>query len=209
MAYDQLKIYNNALRYLGEGALASLSENRGPRFLLDGVWDEDPIRYCLEQGQWQFATKTMKMTAEPSIEPDFGYRYAFEKSDDWCRTVAISANEYFSEPYNMFNDEAAFIWSPVDILYVKFVSDDNDYGRNYALWSPSFFEYVSAYHAWKIVGRVTTNKTSREELDGIMEKHLANAQGKDGVNRPVAYPSRGSWVHSRHGRNSNWNRERR
>ena len=209
MAFDRLKVYNNALRLLGESRLENLSENRGPRYLLDDVWDEDPIGYCLEQGQWQFATKTMKIVADPALVPDFGYRYGFEKSEDYVRTVAISGNEYFSEPFNDFSDEAGIWWADIDILYVKIVSDDEDYGRDWAKWSRSFFEYVSAYMAWKIVGRVTSSKTSRDELADIMKRELANAQGKDGVNRPAAYPSRGSWAHARHGRNGWGNRERR
>lgn len=207
MAYTQLQIYNNALRYLGEGKLANLSEDRGPRYLLDDVWDEDPIKFALEQGTWGFAVKTLKLTADPGLEPDFGYRYGFEKPEDYIGTAAISDNEYFQEPYNAFADEAGYWYADIDIMYVKIVSDANDYGRNTARWTASFFEYVSAYCAWKVVGRITTNKTSRDELQAIMDKNLSNAQGKDAKNRPTSFPSRGSWNSARMGRN--YNREGR
>lgn len=209
MAYTQLQIYNNALtNYLGEGALESLSEQRGPRYLLDGVWSEDPIKYCLEQGQWQFATRTVKLEADPSIDPEFGYRFGFPHPDDYCRTVAISNDEYFTEPYTRFADERKIFYAEIDVLYLKFVSDDDTYGRDYANWSPSFFEFISCYHAWKIVNRVTGSKTTRAELQAELEKMKSDAQAKDGSNRPTSFPSRGAWAAARHGRNY-FNRERR
>jgi len=210
MAYDQLKIYNNALvNYLGEGKLNTLAEERGPRYLLDQVWEEDPVLYCLEQGSWQFATRTVRLEADPGIEPDFGMRYVFAKPDDYVRTAAMSASEYFNEAFTGFTDEAGFFVSDLNILYLKYVSDDEDYGRDYAKWTPAFYEYISCYHAWKIVNRITGAKSTRAELSAELEKMKSDAQAKDGVNRPVSYQSPGSWSRSRHGRYAGFRGERR
>lgn len=207
--YDQLKLYNGALRNVGEGALSSLSEARGPRYLLDAVWDEDPIKYCLEQGQWQFATRTVKLLASTDVEPDFGYQCAFEKPTDYCRTTGISESEFFHEPMTRYSDEAGFWFADMDTIYVKYVSDDAEYGRSYALWSQSFGMYVSAFMAGQIAHRITGSKTTREDMEKVMEKLLSSAQGKDGLNRPTTFPSRGSLVAARHGRSGFYNRERR
>lgn len=210
MAYDQLKIYNNALvNYLGEGKLLNLSEDRGPRHLLDQVWDEDPIKHCLEQGGWQFATKTVRLEADPGIEPQFGMRYVFAKPDDYRRTVAMSAGEYFTEAFTAFSDEAGFFVSDLNILYLKYVSDDDEYGRDYAKWSSAFFEYISCYMAWKIVNRITGAKSTRKELEDEMKLLKSQAQANDGINRPTSFQSPGAWSRARNGRYGGRRGERR
>lgn len=209
MTIDKLSLYNYALDMVGETALSALTENRGPRFLLDRVWARDVVKYCLEQGQWQFATRTVRLDADTSIEPDFGLRYAFERPEDYVRTVAVSGDEYFSEPETRYADEGGYFSADYDMLYVKYVSDDDDYGRNYTLWPQSFFTYVAARMAWEIIPRLVNSRSTRKDMEDIMAKELSSAQGKDGTNRPTRFPSRGAWAHARHGRGTPFNRERR
>lgn len=81
MANDQLSLYNNALTVLGERKIASLTENREPRRVLDDVWS-GAVKYCLEQGQWKFAIRTSKLTYSTDVNPVFGYRRAFERPSE-------------------------------------------------------------------------------------------------------------------------------
>jgi len=200
MAYDKLTIYNNALvSYLGEGALSGLAEKRGPRFLLDGVWDQDPIKYALEQGEWGFAISSVKMVADPGIEPPFGFRYAFEKPADWRRMAALCYDEYFKTNCNDYSEEGNFIYANTDVLYARFVSDDDTLGRDYSKWTASFFEYLCAFMAWKIVHRVKNSRASRDELSGMMQKLLIEARGFNALSRPAAFMQRGSWARARGG----------
>lgn len=209
MTIDKLGIYNAVLRKCRSKKILTLSENRRPRRLIDGVWAEDPIRFCLEQGQWQFATKTVKLEASTSVEPEFGLKYAFVKPDDYVRTVALSANEYFSEPFNQFADEAKYLYADIDELYVKFVSDATDYGKDYSLWSMSFQRLVVAHIAQEIVGDLTDSTTLEDKIEKEYDKRLQKAQGIDGVNRPTRFPPRGSWNNARNrGRNTSFRGER-
>ena len=66
---SQLSIYNGALSILGERKLASLTENREPRYKLDDVWGNDLIRRVLQMGQWNFAKRTIELDASPSVTP--------------------------------------------------------------------------------------------------------------------------------------------
>ena len=79
---SKLTLFNGALRLLGERRLASLTEDRPARRYLDDAWDDGLVDDALEQGFWNFATRTVQMTASTSVEPEFGYRYAFQKPDD-------------------------------------------------------------------------------------------------------------------------------
>src|ERR1700724_1414124 len=70
----QLFIYNEALGHLGERQLASLSEPREPRRVLDSYWS-DVVGFCLSQGLWKFAKRTILIDNSSSLTPQFGYNY--------------------------------------------------------------------------------------------------------------------------------------
>lgn len=206
MALGPLDLYNGALLILKETRLASLTEAREPRFLLDQIWNEgggagmSVIKACLEQGGWMFAKRTVRLDYDSNVVPDFGYQYACDKPADYVRLMAISADDQFMEPNNEYNEEGNYFFSPYSILYVKYVSNDPSYGGDMTKWPSSFIEYVKSYMAYKIAGKLTGTKVAPEECLKEMNRALANAQGKDAIERPAQFPSRGSWVRSRAGR---------
>jgi hypothetical protein len=173
---DKLSLFNGALRLLGERKLASLSEDRLPRRLLDDVWDDGAVNYCLGQGEWTFATRTQLLEASTSIAPDFGFKYAFEKSDDWVETIAICTDEYFSNGLARYSDEANIIYCDWNQIYVKFTSNDVNFGGDYSLWSKPFEEYVQHYLAAGICKSLT-----QKDFD---EKKLATAR-REALNKDM------------------------
>lgn len=202
MAIDKLGLYNAALRLMGERRLANLSENREPRRVLDGVWADDAIGSCLEQGQWSWASRSLKMEATPSEVADFGYKYVFQKPDDYVRVITLCNDEYFSSSLNRFVDEGDYFYVDNDTIYLRYVSDGINYGRNYALWPQSFQRYVIAFMAYEASLRLTNSHAIQDRLELQMKRRLSDAQAKDGVNRPVQYPPRGSWLKARQGNSS-------
>lgn len=200
MGIDKLSLYNGALRILAERPLASLTENRSPRRILDSVWSEGLVDRVLEKGQWQWATRAAKLTNDPSVTPPFGYKYAFPKPDDCLRTCAISADEYFTEPLTRFVDEAKYWYSDYNILYVKFVSNGAAYGGDLSNWPPAFVDFVESFMAWKAGPRITGTASSADALKKAMETCLSAAQGIDGSDKPTVFPSVGGWNKARRGR---------
>ncbi len=197
MTIDQLGLYQGALRMVGERKLSSLTEARGPRYLLDDVWAEDPVKACLEAGEWAFATRSVRMLADDGVAPDFGYQYGFEKPSDWVRTVAVSLDEYFEDPLLRHRDEGGFLWLDNDEVFFAYVSDDISYGRNMSLWTPSFINYVEAYLAKKICPTIVNSTTTIEQLDKEMDKYLSKAGGKNALTRPTHRTPTGTWVRAR------------
>ncbi len=197
MTIDKLGFYQGALRLLGERKLSGLTEARGPRYILDDIWAEDPIRACLEAGEWAFATRTVQMLADDGIAPDFGYEFGYEKPDDWVRSVSVSLDPYFKIPLKEHRDEGGFLFLDNPDVYFSYVSDDIQYGKNYALYPASFTNYVMSYMAKKIHPTVDDSASSIEELDHQMDRFLSNAQGKNGLTRPTHDQPRGGWVTSR------------
>lgn len=204
MAATQLSIYNNALvKHLGEKKLSSLTENRKPRRVLDTIWDSDFVKSCLEEGYWNFATRTFSSEYNSSIDPDFGYKYAHDKPDDWVKTSGISLDDYFSTPLQRYWDESEYWWTDAEVIYVRMISDDDSYGGDMSSWPESFVDYVEKKLAAEACMAITQSKSKTKDLERMAEVALKNARNKDALNDPPTYPPTGSWVRARRGRR-NW-----
>lgn len=193
---SKLNLFNAALREIGETKLASLVEARGPRYALDDVYD-DALLYCLEQGQWNFAMRTVEIESAPAIDPTFGFTYAFEKPDDWIRTCGLSASDTMNIPLERYEDEGAYWYADVDPIYVRYVSSDSDYGLDLTLWPATFQRYVELYLASRIAKPTADNESVLERIQKDMKKALIDARSKDAMNEAVRFAPPGSWVQAR------------
>lgn len=194
---NRLKLYNRALTHVGSRLLSSLTDDVESRYVLDNVWDDDAVNYCLEQGDWNFATRTIKIDYTSEVEPEFGLQRAFVKPSDWVRTTSVCYDEYFQSPVLMYADEIKYWWAKVDELYVKYISNDADYGLSYGDWPPTFAEYVSFYLAFHAAPRLTMSQAKQDDLERQMKRALSNAKTKDAANQPDAIPASGRWVRAR------------
>lgn len=210
---DKLSIYNGALRICKERRLASLTENREPRRLLDDVWGDgqnagSAVKFCLEKGQWTFATRTVRADYSPSVEPDFGYRYAFDQPDDMVRPVGIYSDPGMVEPILRYADERRYWYTDLQTIYVSYISNHTDYGADLSLWSEAFSKLVEAHLAKEIVGNLTQDDAKIQMAEKNWEKLKTEAASLDAMNKPTKFAPIGSWTRSRHGsmsRNSLWN----
>lgn len=193
----QLNIYNGALLHIGERFLASLTEEREPRRLLDHVWSTDGVGYCLELGQWNFAMRTIRLDYDPSVEPDFGYARAFQKPEDWVLTSSVCADEFFRAPLTRYWDEARYIYSDLDQIYFRYVSNDIEYGYDCHHWPASFREFVFAHFASRIVRRLTNNETEVQRIEDLRTRLLKTAKSRAAMAEPTSFPARGTWGLSR------------
>ena len=195
-------MFNAALLLCGERALASLTENREPRRLLDTAYDGGAVKTCLEAGYWNMATRTIKIEFDPSVDPDFGFTRAFAKPSDWVRTAVVSSNEYLRTPLkdDQFSDEAGFWFADLDTLYVKMVSDGADYGGDLSNWTESFARYFEAYLASRIAFKITRSQKIIQAIEGELKSRLKGATAKDAMNSGTSLPPEGGWNTARRGR---------
>ena len=198
---SRLQIYNDALMICGETALASLTENRGPRRLLDRVYDSGGINACLERSQWTFAMRSTRFDYATYITPDFGYSRAFEKPSDWILTSAVSLDEFFNTPLTQYEDEAGYWYADSDELYVRYVSNDSSYGGDLSLWPSTFHDFVASHFAAKIIFKLTQDVNKRQEVLDWEKRQLSQATSSDAMSGPTRFPPTGNWVRSRGGRN--------
>ncbi len=204
---SRLQLYNGALLVLGSRKLASLSENRESRRVMDDIWARGGVRTVLSMGLWNFAMRTAQLDRSPSVEPEFGLAYAFDKSTDWVRTAAMCSDEYFNEPLIDYNDERQFIYSDTDPLYAKWVSDDEDYGGDLSLWPENFSRYAEHWFAHAACERLTQGRSKKADIAVAMKKALSQASSTDAMDDPTKFLPPGSWSRARH-RGMSGNRER-
>lgn len=193
---QKLSLYNGALEFLGETDLGSLTEERGPRRVLDGIWDRGAVRYCLEQGMWNFATRVAKLAYDPSIETTFGFTKAFQRPSDYVRTVAVSDDEYFRSLFTAYDDKQGWLYADIEEVYFAYVSDDAAYGTDYTLWPETFKAFVEAYMGMKGCKRIT----GAEPSDKMMRefRHLqSSARSKDALNQASKSIPVGTWARAR------------
>lgn len=205
---DRLKIYNGALELVGGRELASLTESRKSRRLLDRVWNANGVRFCLEQGEWQFAMRTQQIDPDPDADPQFGYAYPFNKPDDWIATHAVCSDAFFRAPLTRYADEVGYWYADINPIFVKFTSDDVLFGGDLSKWPQSFCDYVYAYFASKVVRSLTGDERrvihicgDPSKIDsGVVGKALKIAKSRAGMTQPTRFPAPGSWNKARHGR---------
>ncbi len=196
---DKLSIYNGALTVLGERKLANLTETREPRFKLDDIYDNDMVDRVLQHGQWNFAARTVELTASTSITPPFGYQFAFEKPIDFIRTMQVCYDDRFNVPITAYTDEAKVLFCDTEIIYFQYVSNDSQFGGDFSLWAENFTEYVEHYLAFKVAPRITGLSYDEDGLEKKKKNSLRDAQATDAMESPAAFPPEGGWSKARRG----------
>jgi|1_EtaG_2_1085319.scaffolds.fasta_scaffold42469_1 hypothetical protein len=191
-------LYDGALFLLEQPSLASVTEDKEARHVLDHFYeDKDAKTDCLEMGNWNFATRTLKLDYNSDIDPDFGLKRAFTKPTDWIRTTEISSDEFFSHPMtdHQYKDEQGYWFADIDEIYVRFVSNGSSYGFDFSLWPKSFEAMVEHYLAWKISPRVNPKKL--KDIEKAFKAARKNALSKDALQEGVKFPPETGWQSSR------------
>lgn len=194
---SKLQLYNAALTICGERNIASLTEDREPRRLLDEAWDNGAINACLEMGQWSFAMRAVRIDYDAAVTPDFGYNRAFSKPTDWRLTSAVCTDEYYKDPLTDYIDEADYWYADIDEIYVRYVSSDAAYGADYSLWSESFRLFVEAFLATQIILKLTADEKKQDRVEKVMEKRLKKAKSVSASTGPTKFPPPGNFVTNR------------
>ena len=198
MSVTQLQLYNIALRALGERSLASLTEDREPRRLLDEVWSEGYgfARAVLEQGYWSHAMRAVQLDSDASLTPAFGFQYGFSRPTDLVKLDQISADENFTQPLMRYEIETQYIYADVDPMYLRYVSDSASYGADLSQWPESFSRFSAHWMALQIAPRILAGDAIL-----VLEKRtkmlLGEARSKEAQEQPPRFPPIGRWLSSR------------
>ena len=194
---DRLGVYNSCLTMCGERQLASLTEDREPRRLLDAEWAGGAVNRCLEDGQWPFARRTVQLDYDPSVTPQWGYNRAYNKPSDWVLTSAFCSDEFLRVPVTQYRDEGAYWFGNLDTVYVTYISNSDLYGMNIGNWPQSFADFVSAHLASRIIYKMSASEERVTRLKNERKEFLTIAKNKAAAAEPPSFPARGTWSNSR------------
>lgn len=194
---DRLSLYNEALLLLEERKLASLTEAREPRYVLDTIWNNGAVKTCLEEGLWNHATRSMMIDYDPSYTAPFGYKYRFSKPSDYVRTAAICSDEYFRTGIKHYSDEGDYWYCDNETIYVQIISDGETYGGDLSKWPQSFCRFFEAYMAHRASFKIAKSKV--DDMAKLVKPRKLEARNNDAMNQPVKFRPRGSWLRSRQG----------
>lgn len=201
MGASQLGIFNGALRWLQERKLASLTEKREPlRYLNDEY--QNAIEYVLYQGYWNFSIRNVQIPNEPTLAPAFGFEFCFQKPTDWVRTYQIADNEDYNPLIRRLNDNNNYWFTDISPIYVKYVSNDPNFGLNMSLWTPGFIEYLSCYLAFLVAPRIKQDMNFVNNLEKLLKRRKAEALATDAMDLPPQETNYNTWVMSRAPRGS-------
>ncbi|TIP85944.1 MAG: hypothetical protein E5X58_33595 [Mesorhizobium sp.] len=194
---DQLSLYNGALIKLGQPRLSALTDEGKARRALDAEYAKT-VKACLEAAFWNFAMRLVQLEATPSEASNFGYRYIFDKPDDWLRTAGVTTDPYGKAPLLDYDDRASTIVADIAIIYFRYVSNDEDYGMDLGLWPQSFVDYVETCLAWSTCEEITGSADRKDRLEKARDKAKSKASNTDAMNEAVTrYPPPGRLVQSR------------
>ena len=159
---DKLSTYNLALLLLGERRIASLTEQREPRRVLDDFWALVPT-YCLAQGMWWFAMRVAQLN---QVAGGNGFEHGYTKPPDIIHLAVMSDQAgLFPQIVSDYLDVTPTIFTHSSALYVRYTSNDpNAGGMNLAAWTDAFNHYVAATLARMAAPRITGSWARVEEL---------------------------------------------
>lgn len=195
----QLATFNRALEVLGEASpLANIGEastrEAGRRLLT--AWD-DTVQFCLEQGQWNFAIRSSSLTYDPGITTEYGLRYGYDLPADFVRWAAVSLDEYNQVYCTDYKFEGGRLYSDSAEIFVRYVSDEADYGLNLSAWPEVFKDYVAHELAHRLALPLGRSESAQDRLEVKRDKALFNAQNKDAMQEAVKTPRRTSVMMAR------------
>jgi hypothetical protein len=194
----QLFIYNEALGHLGERQIASLTEPREPRRVLDSYW-ADVVAFCLSQGLWKFARRTAQIDASSTLIPQFGFNYCFSIPADWVRTILVSTSPGMDPPLLQYSDEGGLWYANLTPIYVAYVSNDPLYGMNIGGWPEHFVDYVALRLARQACLRLTNDKELKASLLREEDRARRVAKAEQAMDEPPGLPPVPYWARARRG----------
>jgi hypothetical protein len=166
----KLGVMNAALGYLGMRILTSAqvtTPNDEPSRILTEAYD-GVLLYCLEQGQWRFASKIAALAVSGTEIPTIGYNNAFAKPANYVRLNRIYGDNNFTIPLTFYDERAGFWYADESAIWIDFVSSEATLLGGYlAGWPQTYAEYVSLYLAYRVARRLQPDKE-----DDVQEKMI-------------------------------------
>lgn len=170
---NRLPVMRRALEFMGQvlaGSVSVMSQADKLRWHMNEAWDHC-LKYVLEQGAWNFATRRAMLTGgseavpgdvtsdiiegyslppgtedAPANLPDMaGYEYGYNLPSDFLHKIWLKADASHHDevPHQFMRDAVYANHEPIVLEYIAWDADSTDPGE----WPAVFLEAVAAYLA--------------------------------------------------------------
>lgn len=185
---NRLPVMRRALEFMGQeltGFVDIDGQAAKLRWAMTQAWDHS-LKYVLEQGAWNFATRRVMLTGgsepvpgdlssdiiegyslPPATEPTppgnlpdmAGYQYGYNLPADFLHKIWIKsdANHDLEIPHQFMRDAVYANHQPIVMEYVAWDADSTDPGE----WSANFLEAMAAYLALTVSPEIVVGTDSK------------------------------------------------
>lgn len=189
------QVYNHALSILGMDELIALDDDSDRRVKLDNALNQGIVQQALEDHPWRFEVSSSQIDLDPSVEPAWGYQYAFELPSDMYRIHGVYCDEYMSTPLKDYRVEDDYLFCEQTTIYIEYIQ--NELIDNPGAWPQYFRTLVSAMMAERacnvLRGPYEVAVSALERAENRARSNNANAS-------PPRTIARGSWTRARQSR---------
>jgi len=193
---DKLAVWKQALVHLGSATITTLADAVPAVNVFNTAWP-GVVEGAFSDGDWNFAKKTIEMSASVLGTASPGYSFVYDYPDDYQRTIAVAPSSRFDAPFNSYIDEGGYLHSNVSPLFLRFISSTNASDANVTRWPVSFWRYVAVSLAFETSERITQSSGLRDRLEKRLAVTLSKAKSVDAMNEQGKAISDGSWLRSR------------
>lgn len=199
MASSSTDIANRALTKLGEEHILSLTDDRKPARVLNGMFAQ--VRDAeLRRNYWNFALKRSQLVALTAA-PDWGYAYQYPLPNDFLALVQVG--EFYCRPGTKHKGAWTIegtdtggsviltdMLGPLKIRYVKRV-------ENSGLFDPLFVETFACKLAFEACEALTQSSSKKESAGKEYLNALRDAVRADAIELPPDEFPTATWILAR------------
>lgn len=164
---NEIDLINQALNYLGEPRIQSLTQNTtSAKYASDSI--ELSVRQVLRLHDWNSAQKRIKLSrlVEENL---FGFKYNYQLPNDYIRLVSL--NDYEKD----FKIEGRILTTDEDEIELLYIA----YPRLFSDLDPGLIECIASKLAFNIAINVTGDKGAQVNMLELHERQLARARTND------------------------------
>lgn len=196
---QKLRVFNAALRIVRESSLATVSDDVEPRYKLDEIWEDSggAVKACLEMGLWHFAKRSVSHAHSATTSSGLYYEFTFPT--DYVRLVGMFSDAYFQVPFRAWRQNGNKWYADITPLYLEYISKDDSWGNDPALWPESFYRVVEAYLAERVSFALTTSTEVKAIAQQALKDALSNAKNLGAMSQPERVAGPNPWASARGG----------
>lgn len=176
----KLELFNRALAMIGARRLESITIDRDARYELEDAY-AFTLQYCLEQGMWEFAMRTVSISATSLPTLDYAMGAAFTVPADEVHTYLLGSNENFAPPLTDAVQADGYYFARTSPIYVRYVSNDVGYGGLLTRWPNVFANYFIAELASQVAFQLLRSGEVAKAVMEVAQVRLLQARATDAI----------------------------